>query len=296
MSALSASYFPSRAYDEAFSGLVAGMASTVTMHPLDLLKVKFQVGTERSRITRELKKIISKDGVTGLYRGIGVNILGNGTGWGLYFLWYTQLKQRAAQRMGDPSAKLSAPQHLLGAASAMVTNPLWVVKTRMFATPRSAPESYRSIWDALSRIWRSEGVVGLYRGSFLALLGVSNGAVQFMCYEELKKWRKERTRKTDLSNSEYILLSGASRLMALCVTYPLQVIRSRIQFLPSDYPNIPQAIKRTFIQDGFRGYYRGLLPNSLRILPGTCVTFVVYENCARILRQRAEAREMMVKD
>lgn len=33
------------------------------------------------------------------------------------------------------------------------------------------------------------------KGMTLALIGVSNGAIQFMTYEELKKWRVELRRK-----------------------------------------------------------------------------------------------------
>lgn len=104
----------------------------------------------------------------------------------------------------------------------------------------------------------------------LALIGVSNGAIQFMTYEELKKWRVELRRKriggggndeispaelkklvrspsprfvvsitewriligergNEQSNLEYILMSGSAKLVAISITYPYQVIRSRIQ-------------------------------------------------------------------
>lgn len=36
---------------------------------------------------------------------------------------------------------------------------------------------------------------GLYRGTTLALFGVSNGAIQFMVYEEMKKWGFERKQR-----------------------------------------------------------------------------------------------------
>lgn len=49
----------------------------------------------------------------------------------------------------------------------------------------------RSLPDGLYKIARTEGVRGLWNGTVLALVGVSNGAIQFMTYEELKKWRKE---------------------------------------------------------------------------------------------------------
>jgi solute carrier family 25 folate transporter 32 len=52
-----------------------------------------------------------------------------------------------------------------------------------------------SLSDGLSSILRTEGVAGLWRGTSLALFGVSNGAIQFMAYEEMKNWGFERKRK-----------------------------------------------------------------------------------------------------
>ena len=51
------------------------------------------------------------------------------------------------------------------------------------------------------------------------------------------------------------------------------------------------CIKRTFTEEGITGFYRGLGTNLVRVLPGTCVTFVVYENIAWLLRTAAARRE-----
>lgn len=62
------------------------------MHPLDLLKVKLQVATgpPKAGIGRQiwlsLKDIQQSQGWKGLYRGVGPNIAGNASSWGLYFL------------------------------------------------------------------------------------------------------------------------------------------------------------------------------------------------------------------
>jgi solute carrier family 25 folate transporter 32 len=108
-------------------------------------------------------------------------------------------------------------------------------------------------------------------------------------------------------------MSGASKLVALSITYPYQVIRSRIQvgirgnlvhnpksdyylqFTQNNatthlYPTIPATIKRTWANEGRQGFYRGLGTNLVRVLPGTCVTFVVYENLAYLLRTSAARR------
>jgi solute carrier family 25 folate transporter 32 len=54
---------------------------------------------------------------------------------------------------------------------------------------------HRGISDGLASIWRQEGFSGLWKGTSLALVGVSNGAVQFMAYEEMKRWGFEQKRK-----------------------------------------------------------------------------------------------------
>lgn len=52
-----------------------------------------------------------------------------------------------------------------------------------------------SVTDGFSSIYNTEGIRGLWKGTSLALVGVSNGAVQFMAYEEMKRWGFEQKRK-----------------------------------------------------------------------------------------------------
>ncbi|KAF8511165.1 mitochondrial FAD carrier protein [Gautieria morchelliformis] len=309
------SFFPNSALDHAAAGIGAGTVAVLCMHPLDLLKVKLQVATTKpqggvgKQIYTSLRDIYRSRGVQGLYRGVGPNIAGNASSWGLYFLLYTMLKRRASG--GDPNYHMSAGTFLLcsaeaSAVTALLTNPIWVVKVRMFTTTRETPNAYRGLWHGLREISRTEGLHGLYRGTWLALFGVSNGAIQFMAYEEMKRWafrRKKRqyvkagmewTSEADrLSNTAYTIMSGISKLGALAVTYPYQVVRSRLQNNATAhlYPNIRTCIRRMWATEGAAGFYRGLGTNLVRVLPGTCVTFVVYENLAWLLRTSAAKRE-----
>jgi hypothetical protein len=65
--------------DQAICGIVAGCTSTLVMHPLDLVKAKLQVLTtsQGAGLPTQLIRIARNDGFIGLYRGIGVNLIGN---------------------------------------------------------------------------------------------------------------------------------------------------------------------------------------------------------------------------
>jgi len=57
------------------------------------------------------------------------------------------------------------------------------------------PSINLNILGGFRTIYRDEGWRGLYRGTSLALVGVSNGALQFMAYEKMKNWAFERKRR-----------------------------------------------------------------------------------------------------
>lgn len=92
--------------DHAVAGLTAGSITTLFMHPLDLVKVRFQVADSPTsaaakgkarigggivgfgkEVVGAMKDAMKKDGYKGLYRGLGSNVAGNASSWGLYFLW-----------------------------------------------------------------------------------------------------------------------------------------------------------------------------------------------------------------
>lgn len=211
-----------------------------------------------------------------------------------------------------------------GVTGSCITNPLWVVKTRFMTQP---PEEvrYRNTLDAFLRIYRGEGIYAFYRGLIPSLVGVSHVAVQFPLYEELKVSLAERQniQVTDLSSIAIFVCSSISKMTASLVTYPHEVIRTRLQIdyrgihvgesaliAPSSslqmnrtattrpdhsHPLSLRAIVHTsrvvYQENGWRGMYRGLSINLLRTVPNSAITLLTYEQIMRyLMRTRSYSR------
>ena len=178
----------------------------------------------------------------------------------------------------------------LGAFTAACSNPIWVIKTRMLSTSAGASGAYKSSYDGLRQIYRADGLKGFYRGFLPSLFGVAHGALQFMAYEKSKQHRLQQLKHTrdKLSSMDFIVLSAISKLIAGSATYPYQVIRSRLQIYEAEktYRGVLDVILQVLKNEGIGGFYKGLVPNLVRILPSTCVTFLVYETTKQSLRRQ----------
>ncbi|KAI8542558.1 hypothetical protein RHMOL_Rhmol08G0146800 [Rhododendron molle] len=88
---------------------------------------------------------------------------------------------------------------------------------------------------------------------------------------------------------DYATLGASSKVAAILLTYPFQVIRSRLQQRPSKggipmYMDSWHVVKETARFEGFRGFYRGITPNMLKNVPAASITFIVYENVLNMLK------------
>ncbi|XP_035231559.1 LOW QUALITY PROTEIN: mitochondrial folate transporter/carrier-like [Stegodyphus dumicola] len=294
-------FFTHIKYEHLLAGISGGVTSTLVLHPLDLLKIRFAVN-DGQLLTRPnyhglgnaVSTIIKEEGIRGLYRGVTPNCWGAGASWGFYFLFYNAIKTWMLD--GNTKKTLSAGSHMLAAAEAgvitlFITNPIWVVKTRMclqYSTTVGLPPSkhYTGMLDALVKVYRHEGIPGMYKGLVPGMFGVSHGALQFMAYEEMKKkYISYYQLPVDdkLGTNQYLSFAALSKLFAASVTYPYQVIRARLQDQYKEYSGVLEVIKKTWRYESLKGYYKGLVPNLLKVTPATAVTFVVYENVAKVL-------------
>jgi len=295
------------------AGITGGVVSTLVLHPLDLLKIRFAVDDGKTAANRPQYRglghafysIFKQEGATGLYKGVSPNVFGAGAAWGSYFLFYNTIKTE--MQGGDTKKQLTPSLHMLAAAEAglitlVLTNPIWVVKTRLclqYGMTNAPPGTtiYKGFGDALWKIKAEEGWKGLYKGFVPGIWGVSHGAIQFMAYEELKNLYniqyKNQPVDTKLGTSEYLFFACLSKLFAAITTYPYQVVRARLQDQHSIYSSATDCVRQTLRDEGLSGFYKGLKPNLARVIPACGLTFVIYEEVSHFLLERRKQKELV---
>ncbi|KAL2204154.1 mitochondrial carrier [Sarocladium strictum] len=268
----------SRASDTQFhtiAGAIGGFTSGIITCPLDVIKTKLQaqggyVPTDRGRhaghpklyngLVGTAKVIWREEGIRGMYRGLGPIVLGYLPTWAVWFTVYNKSKIYMADYSQNPTIISFWSSIVAGASSTIVTNPIWVIKTRLMSQSSTSPDShhngslfpkpgstptarpvfhtswhYNSTIDAARKMYTSEGIASFYSGLTPALLGLSHVAVQFPTYEYLKtkftgQGMGEAPTHGEKANWAGILSASVlSKILASSATYPHEVIRTRLQ-------------------------------------------------------------------
>lgn len=155
---------------------------------------------------------------------------------------------------------------LAGVINVFLTTPLWVGTRRIMESPSSfidnqchgddTPKQQQpNLWNVMHQISRKEGVLQLWNGTWSSLLLVSNPAIQYFLYEQIRLWLLARRKqgqdgrnkyhrrsgrggdhgssshKTSLSLSpmEAFVFGALAKTVATVITYPLQLAQVLIR-------------------------------------------------------------------
>ncbi|KAI4290694.1 MAG: hypothetical protein L6R35_000001 [Caloplaca aegaea] len=259
-------------------------------YPLITLSTRAQLESKRAHSSTydAVRRIVQREGVTGLYSGLESALFGisvtnfvyyysNNNPRGKGYEWTRAFFERAAVRSSRASKNLTTIESMIagaiaGSATVLITNPIWVVNTRMTARkssssaaddkdslpePATAPKSRPSTVSTLLSLLRTEGPGALFAGVLPALVLVINPILQYTIFEQLKNMLEKRRKVTP---RDIFLLGAIGKLLATSITYPYITIKSRMHVKEGTKEGMGQAAKRAIKEEGWTGLYRGIGP------------------------------------
>lgn len=307
---------------------LGGMTSAVLTSPLDVLKTRLQSDFYQSQIAasrsaqgiplpaalslprsallhfRETFQILFTihriEGWRALFKGLGPNLTGVVPARAINFYTYGNGKRIISQQFNEGNE--AAWVHLCAAATAgmvtgTATNPIWLVKTRLQLDKSHAEKSgsisnrqYKNSLDCAMQTVRKEGVRGLYRGLSASYLGVSESTLQWVLYEQMKLYLKNREIQLLSSGRRWtgwdqtvawggkVGAAGGAKLFAAIITYPHEVVRTRLRQAPLQdgklkYTGLIQCFRTIWREEGMASFYGGLTPHLLRVVPSAAIMF-----------------------
>lgn len=255
------------------SGLFSGSMAKMITHPMDTLKARVQVETKANeKIAHAMKSLIQKEGIAGLYRGIGVAVLGSLPANVLYFGTYEYCKKHLLflnYLQGSEFIKYFVSGICAETVACLIYVPVDIIKERRQVQSKLKTYNYKSDLDALFQIIKQEKLRGIYRayGATIFSFGPMS-AFYFMFYEYfkgffvrndaqtyIKKIKKEdldlnlnsesainksdnksnnNLKKLNISFFESLLCSGLASSLSSFITTPLDLVKFRMQVQRAD--------------------------------------------------------------
>lgn len=265
------------------AGAVAGATSRTGTAPLDRLKVLLQVQAGPAKnvkgVKAGLKAIYDDGGVRAFWRGNGVNIIKIAPESAVKFYTFERTKQYVCS---DPRQLKTHHRLIAGGAAGLVSQfaiyPMELLKTHLIT--QSVP---RGIYGTFMDIWTKEGPLTFYRGLGAALVGVvPYAAIDLTVFETLKVAYSHFFDVESPSALAMLVCGTISSTIGSTTVYPLSLIRTRLQAQGSTedaevYKGMWDVIQKTKARDGYRGFYKGMYPNLLKVVPAVSISYVVYE-------------------
>ncbi|KAF8052545.1 hypothetical protein N665_1546s0008 [Sinapis alba] len=271
-----------------FSGAVAGAISRTAVAPLETIRTHLMVGSGGESTTEVFRDIMKHEGWKGLFRGNLVNVIRVAPARAVELFVFETVNKKLTPKLGEDS-KIPIPASLLAGACAgvsqtLLTYPLELVKTRL-TIQRGV---YKGILDAFVKIIREEGPTELYRGLAPSLIGVvPYAATNYFAYDSLRKAYRKMVKKESIGNVETLLIGSLAGALSSTATFPLEVARKHMQVGAvggrAVYKNMLHALVCILEQEGLAGWYRGLGPSCLKLVPAAGISFMCYEACKKIL-------------
>ncbi|EXL69996.1 hypothetical protein FOPG_14125 [Fusarium oxysporum f. sp. conglutinans race 2 54008] len=265
-------------------GGASGLVATTCIHPIDVIKVRLQLagqgGSSPSGLFSVARGVVSQGRLLDLYQGISAGYLRQlvyGTArLGLFYTFEDAFKRRASTQDRDINfVERGVAGLLAGALGSFIGTPTEVALIRMQSDgmkPRAERANYRSVFDALSRITRAEGMRGLWSGTTPTVIrACSTNFGQLTFFSEAKH---QLARHTEMSSYTQSLAAAAiAGMFAAILSLPFDFVKTRMQWQNKQigggvqYTGFFNCIVMVARTEGLAAFGHGFVPYFFRIAP-----------------------------
>lgn len=210
-------------------------------------------------------QILNKEGLSGLYAGLGSSLIGTASTNFTYFYCYSMIRDLYNKNFNPAGGTLSTALELLlgaaaGALTTLVTTPISVVSTRQQTLPVHERQGF---FGTCSTIMQEEGIPGLWHGIRPSLILCVNPAITYGSFEKIKQFVLT-TLNLQMSPGVNFLVGALSKTLATIITYPYIMAKVRLQWKPSKeiqdkvvaYKGAGDVLARVLKNEGFFGWYK----------------------------------------
>lgn len=268
---------------EFVAGCVGGCAGVAVGHPFDTIKVRLQTQNSANPKYRGtwdcFNQTLKSESVRGLYKGMSSPMAGVSVVNAIIFGVHGNIMKNVK----DPSAISSHATAGAGAGfiQAFVASPMELAKTRMQIQSNAgggASTMYKGPFQCLGNIMKKEGLKGVFRGQTITVMREIPGfATYFGSYEYLL--RNFSQGEDEPSAAAILMAGGLAGTLSWVLTYPLDVVKSRLQADGMEgenrYRGIWHCIKSSVANEGALVLGRGLSSTVVRAFPTNAATFSV---------------------
>ncbi|KAK5662089.1 hypothetical protein OQA88_10204 [Cercophora sp. LCS_1] len=276
------------------NGGLSGMVATTVIQPVDMIKVRIQLAGEgkaggpRPTAASVTREILASGKALDLYTGLSAGLLRQAVyttaRLGFFDTFMDSLKSRAKAKGQEIGFKERATAGLTaGGLAAMIGNPADLALIRMQSDglkPLAERKNYKSVFDALGSIAKSEGVGALWAGAtptIVRAMALNFGQLAF--FSETKAQLKKRTEWS--GNAQTLAASATAGFFASFFSLPFDFVKTRLQkqsrgpdgTLP--YKSMADCFAKVTKQEGILRFYRGFGTYYVRIAPHAMVTLIV---------------------
>jgi len=271
------------------AGGFGGVAAVLVGHPFDLTKTRLQTappGTYTGAVD-VVKKLLARDGVTGLYRGMVPPLLGVTPMFALSFWAYDMSKQlifsltpnRTTEKLS--TSEIATAGFLSALPTTLVTAPVERAKVLLQVQGQGgSAQQYKGMFDVMGHLYKEGGIRSIFRGGGATLARDGPGcAAYFAAYEVTKKaLTPAGSTPADLNLSAIIFAGGTAGVAMWALAIPPDVIKSRLQSAPTGtYSGFLDCVRKTVAQDGVKTLWKGFGPAMGRAFPANAATFLGVE-------------------